>query len=185
MTKPPVDIKNIPILISAQDLAARVNGLAREIAATIPRDMLIVSLLRGSFVFTSDLIRALHNSGAQPQVDFLTLSSYGSGTTSKGVVNIVRDLADPVEGHDVLIVDDILESGRTLTFARNLMMERKAKSVKIAVLLEKPGKRKVDVTADFVGFKIEDEFVIGYGLDYANFFRELPYIGYIPSTTAS
>jgi hypoxanthine phosphoribosyltransferase len=166
-------------LITAPQIAARVGELAKTIADRLPSDLMIIALLRGSFVFTSDLIRALHLAGAQPQVDFMTLSSYGKGTSSSGEVVINRDVGEPVEGRDVLIVDDILESGRTLTFARNLLRERKAKSIRIAVLLEKPGKRQFDVTADFVGFSIEDKFVVGYGLDYANYFRELPYIGVV------
>lgn len=179
MIEKPHLLSDIHILISAQDLQARVTGLARDIAQILPPNMLIVSLLRGSFVFTADLIRALHNAGAQPQVDFMTLASYGRGTTSSGTVEIVRDLQGSVKGRDVLIVDDILESGRTLTFARDHIAALGAKSIHIAVLLEKPGKRKVAVDADFIGFIVEDKFVVGYGLDYDNFFRELPYIGAI------
>jgi hypoxanthine phosphoribosyltransferase len=144
---------------------------------------MVVSLLRGSFVFTADLIRALHSVGEpyhmRPQVDFMTLSSYGKGTTSRGTIELVRDLTEEVNDRHVLIVDDILESGRTLTFARDLMRTRGATSVQIAVLLEKPGKRKVEVSADFVGFIIPDKFVVGYGLDYANYYRELPYVGVV------
>lgn len=166
-------------LISSDQIAVRVLEMANTIYRTLPPDPTIVSLLRGSFVFTSDLIRALHAVGVRPQVDFMTLASYGRGTTSSGEIELVRDLTQPVEGRDVLIVDDILESGRTLAFARDLIVKRGAKSVKIAVLLEKPGKRKVDVHADFIGFTVEDKFVVGYGLDYSNYYRELPYIGAI------
>lgn len=170
------------VLIPAEDIAGRVTTLAAEIAGKMPADLMIVSLLRGSFVFTADLIRALHLAGASPQVDFMTLTSYGKSTTSSGNVQIVRDLTEDVAGRDVLIVDDILESGRTLTFAKNLIESRQPNSIKIAVMLEKPGKRKVAIDADFVGFVIEDKFVVGYGLDYANFFRELPYIGEVTAT---
>lgn len=169
----------IECLISAQDIAARVRTLARQIAEDLPPDLTIVALLRGSFVFAADLIRELHNSGSRPQVDFLTLSSYGRGTSSSGKVEINRDITESVEGKNVLIIDDILESGRTLTFARDLIQSRGAKSLHIAVLLEKPGHRAVEIEADYVGFTIEDKFVVGYGLDYANFYRELPYIGVI------
>ncbi len=177
---------SVPIetLISADEIAKRLATMAGDIAKTLPENMMVVSLLRGSFVFAADLIRALHNTGnhtLRPQVDFLTLASYGRGTTSKGTVEIVRDLTEDVDGRDVLIIDDILESGRTLTFARDLVMGRGAHSVKIAVLLEKPGKRKVNIQADYVGFVVPDHFVVGYGLDYANYFRELPFIGTIPS----
>ena len=174
---------NIERLIAADEIAVRVATLADEISRKLPPDLMIVSLLRGSFVFTADLIRALHtlgNSAIRPQIDFMTMASYGDHMVSSGEIQVVRDLKEDVEGRDVLIVDDILESGRTLAFARDIIKERKAKSVKIAVLLEKPGKRKVDnVTADFVGFIIPDKFVVGYGLDYANYYRELPYIGVV------
>jgi hypoxanthine phosphoribosyltransferase len=171
--------RNIAIenLISAEQIAGRVNELAADIAAKLPKDLLIVGLLRGSFVFTADLIRALHYAGSHPQIDFMTLSSYGAGTASSGQVDIIRDISEDVSGRDLLIVDDILESGRTLTFARNLLQSRSARSTKIAVMLEKPGKRATDITADFVGFSIPDKFVVGYGLDYANYYRELPFIG--------
>jgi len=172
----------LEILISAGEISGRVNALAGEIAQKLPSDLMIVSLLRGSFVFTSDLIRALHMAGTGsiwPQIDFMTLASYGRGTTSSGTIEVVRDMTEKVDGRDVLIVDDILESGRTLAYARDALMQRNAKSVQVAVLLEKPGKRKVDITADFVGFVIPDKFVVGYGLDYANYYRELPYIGVV------
>ena len=183
MTTLPVAYDTLEVLIPAQDIAARITSMAEEIARKLPPDIMIIALLRGSFVFTSDLIRALHLAGSSnttgPQVDFITVSSYGNQTTSSGILQIVRDLTENVEGRAVLIVDDILESGRTLTFARELILSRKAASVHIAVLLEKPGKRKVEIEADFVGFVIPDKFVVGYGLDYANFYRELPYIGVV------
>lgn len=166
-------------LISADDIARRVNDMANAIADSLPPDMMIVGLLRGSFVFAADLIRALHRTGVKPQIDFMTLASYGERTTSGGNVAINRDISESVAGRDVLIIDDILESGRTLTFARNLIVERGAKSVRIAVLLEKPGKRAVAIDADFTGFVIADQFVVGYGLDYANYYRELPFIGVV------
>lgn len=169
----------IDILFGEAEIAGRVRGMAGDIVRDLPQNVMIVGLLRGSFVFIADLIRAMHRSGGRPQVDFITLSSYGSGTTSSGKVEINRDISESVSGRDVLIVDDILESGGTLTFARNLVQERGAKSIKIAVLLEKPGKRKVPINADYVGFSIPDKFVVGYGLDYANYYRELPYIGVV------
>jgi len=169
----------VEILISAAEIAGRVATLAENIAAQLPPNMMIVALLRGSFVFTADLIRALHLVGAHPQVEFMALGSYGNQTASSGDVHIVRDLTENVAGRDVLIVDDILESGRTLTFARDLLRKRGATSIKIAVLLEKPGKRMTDIDADFVGFTISDKFVVGFGLDYANYYRELPYIGVV------
>lgn len=177
MTTP--SASHVSVLLSAEEISQRVQMLAETIVRKLPHDVMIVALLRGSFVFTADLIRALHRAGGRPQVDFMTLSSYGGGTTSSSVIEIHRDISEAVTGRDVLIVDDILESGRTLTFARDLIKERGAKSINIAVLLEKPGKRKMEVQADFVGFTIPDKFVVGYGLDYANYYRELPYIGVV------
>lgn len=182
MTGTPPASDKLEILISAGEINARVTAMATEIAQKLPADLMIVSLLRGSFVFTSDLIRALHVIGEGriwPQIDFMTLASYGQGTTSSGTLEVVRDLKENVEGRDVLIVDDILESGRTLAYAYDVIMKRNARSLQVAVLLEKPGKRKVDINADFVGFVIPDKFVVGYGLDYANYYRELPYIGVV------
>jgi hypoxanthine phosphoribosyltransferase len=176
-------LHKITPLISAEKISWRISEMAQEIASQMPPDLMIVGLLRGSFVFAADLLRALHAAGAKnnirPQVDFMTLLSYGAGTTSSGSIQVARDIADPVQGRDVLIIDDILESGRTLTFAHQRIKDGGARSVKIAVLLEKPGKRKVDINADYVGFIIPDKFVVGYGLDYANYYRELPFIGSI------
>ncbi len=171
--------RSIPVLFTAAEIKERVEALASEIAVKISGDFLIVSLLRGSFMFTADLVRELYAIGVHPQIDFITLSSYGAGKESSGEVHIGRDLADDVKGKSVLIVDDILETGRTLSAARELITGRGADSVKIAVLLEKPGKLDVSVKADFVGFSIPDKFVVGYGLDYANHYRELPFIGYL------
>lgn len=167
----------IPLLFSAEEIHERINSLACEIGLKMPPDLMIVSLLKGSFVFTADLIRALYTIGLRPQVDFMTVSSYGLAKESSGNITINRDLVEEVRGKNILIVDDILESGRTLQFARNLVNERGAASSRIAVLLEKPGKREIPLVADFVGFTIPDKFVVGFGLDYANYYRELPYIG--------
>lgn len=172
-----MNMQDIPVLYTAQEIEERVKVLARELALKMPPDVMIVSLLKGSFVFTADLIRALYHLGLHPQVDFMTLSSYGAGTETSRTVTINRDLVEEVQGRDVLILDDILESGRTLHFARNLITQRGAKSVRIMVLLEKPGKREVAISADFVGFTIPDKFVVGYGLDHSNYYRELPYVG--------
>lgn len=169
----------IPTLFSAEAIAVRLEDLAREIVRSVPPDVMVISLLKGSFVFTADLVRAMHRQGMHPQVDFLGLSSYGEGMTSSKKVKITQDLKDDIAGQHVLIVDDILESGHTLNFARNLISSRGAKSIRIAVLLEKPGKRVVSIEPDFTGFSIPDKFVVGYGLDYANRYRELPYIGFI------
>jgi len=168
----------IPVLYSEEEIQDRIEQLAEEIAARLPGELMIVSLLRGSFMFTADLVRAMYHIGVQPQIDFMTLTSY-QGTQSTGEVAINRDIADDVKDKTVLVVDDILETGRTLDYAARVLRERGAKDLKIAVLLEKPGKLDLPLTADFVGFKIPDKFVVGYGLDYDNHYRELPYIGYL------
>jgi len=167
----------ISVLFDADQIAARLRDLAAEIAAAMGPDILLVPILKGSFVFSADLIRALYHAGMRPEVDFLTLSSYGAGTQSSGAVRIARDVDDPVVGRSVLLVDDILESGRTLSFARNLMQQRGAAVVKIAVFLDKPVPRAVPCEADFRAFICPQRFVIGYGLDHAHRYRELPFVG--------
>ncbi len=180
MPKPqPKSKRSIPVLFTAAEIKERVETLAAEIARGVSGDLVIVSLLRGSFMFTSDLVRELYAIGVHPEIDFMTLSSYGKGSTSSGEVIVNRDISDDVKGRTVLIVDDILETGNTLNFAITLLKDRGAKEIKTAVLLEKPGKLQVKVKADFVGFSIPDKFVVGYGLDYANHYRELPFIGYM------
>lgn len=167
----------VNIIYSAAEISARVGALASEIADTLGPNIMVVAILKGSFVFTADLLRELHDHGVHPRIDFMTLSSYGTETESSGNVAIIRDITDDVQGAKILLIDDILESGRTLAFARELLLSRGADQVQLCVLLDKPEKRKVEVNADYVGFSIGDSFVVGYGLDYAHFFRELPYIG--------
>ena len=172
---------SIDVLFSEQEIAARVEALAAEIAQDHQGDLLIVVILKGSFVFAADLLRALDRSGLQPQVDFMTLSSYGERTSSSGRVTLTRDISEDVQSRHVLIVDDILESGRTLEFARNVLRERGAVRVKTCLLLDKSTKREVPIEADYQGFVIGDRFVVGYGLDLAHRFRGLPYIGVVRS----
>ncbi len=169
----------IPVLFTAQQLQDRVHDLASEIAAQMPPETILVALLKGSFIFAADLVRSLHRTGMKPQIDFMTLRSYGKGTESSGKVDIVQDITEEVAGRPILLVDDILESGRTLAFARNLLMARGAAEVKVVCLLEKPGKLKAAIETDFLGFTVPDRFVVGYGLDYAGYYRELPFIGYL------
>jgi len=173
----------VSIRFSAAEIAARVDEMALELASKLAPDTLVVSVLKGSFVFAADLIRALNRAGADWAMDFLTLSSYGSGTETSGSVRIVRDIVDDVRGRDVLLVDDILESGLTLNFAKNLLLERGARRVSICTLLDKPAKRRAKLEADFVGFRAQDEFLVGYGLDWAHRFRGLPYIGVVEKTS--
>lgn len=180
MAKPqPRSKRSIPVLFTAQEIKDRVEVLAAEIANSMGQDLTIVALLRGSFMFAADLVRELYAIGVHPEIDFMTLSSYGSGTKSSGEVKIARDVDEDMTGRKVLILDDILESGRTLNFAIELLKDRGAETIKSVVLLEKPGKLEIKVKADFVGFSIPDKFVVGYGLDYANHYRELPFIGFM------
>lgn len=166
-------------LYDAGTIARRNEELAAEIARAVHGDLLVVAVLRGSFVFAADLIRALHRAGLSPQIEFLQLASYRKAMTSSGQVEIVRDIDNDPAGRDVLLVDDILESGRTLAFAKDLLAARGARRVFTCVLLEKPGKRAVSVEPDFVGFHCPDRFLVGYGMDVAHSYRELPYIGVV------
>lgn len=171
----------VNVLFSASEIAERMNRLAEDITRDMGQDVMLVAVLKGSFVFAADLVRALHRAGMQPRIDFMTLSSYGEGTQSSGQVTITRDIVDDVRGAKVLLIDDILESGRTLAFAKEWLKERGAAEVKLCVLLDKSGKRQTPIDADYVGFVCPDKFVVGYGLDYAHYFRELPFIGHIES----
>jgi hypoxanthine phosphoribosyltransferase len=167
----------IRVLYDEKTIAKRNEELAQEIARAKPENLLVVAVLKGSFMFAADLIRALHRAGLEPQVEFVHLSSYREGTVSSGQVAILRDVESEVRGRDVLLVDDILESGRTVTFAKDLLMARGAKRVLTTVLLEKPGKRAVNIDAEFVGFVCPDLFVVGYGMDVAHSYRQLPFVG--------
>ncbi|MBV9834747.1 MAG: hypoxanthine phosphoribosyltransferase [Alphaproteobacteria bacterium] len=171
--------EEIPVRISSAEIAARIEDMARDIRATMGDQAMIVPVLTGSFVFAADLIRALARTGADWPLDFITLSSYGQGSESSGKVRIVRDLVMPVAGHDVLLVDDILDTGRTLTAAREMLLERGARSVRLCALLDKPSRRVVALEADFVGFSVPNEFLVGYGLDHAGRHRGLSYIGVV------
>jgi hypoxanthine phosphoribosyltransferase len=176
---PQIRGRTIRVLFDDAIIAARNAEMAREIAAAGYRDLLVISILKGSFIFAADLIRALHGAGMAPEVEFLSLSSYQSGTVSSGQVTVLRDIDSPVAGRDVLLIDDILESGRTIAFAKEMMLARGASRVGVAVLLEKPGKRAKPVEADHVGFVCPDLFVVGYGMDVAHAFRELPFVGVV------
>ncbi|AGG75245.1 hypoxanthine phosphoribosyltransferase [Sinorhizobium meliloti] len=175
---PVVRGKNIEVLYSAETIAARNQEMAADIVRGPHKDLLVISILKGSFIFAADLIRAMHAAGLAPEVEFITLSSYGTGTESKGV-RITKDIDSDVRDRDVLLIDDILESGRTLRFAKELLLERGARNVTIAVLLDKRVKRRVDLEADYVGFECPDHFVVGYGMDVAYAFRELPFVGVV------
>lgn len=168
-------------LFSEDQIRTEVDRIAEEIADHYGKDagnLMLVSVLKGAFVFTADLMRALSRQGVAAEVEFVSLSSYGAGTEG-GEVRLFRDIERPVDGRDVILIEDILESGRTVSLAQKLMFERGAKSVRLAVLLDKPGHRKVAIEGDHVGFSCPDKFVVGYGLDAGYLFRELPFIGYL------
>jgi len=177
---PVVRDKQIEVLFSASAIARRNLELAKAIAEHDYHDLLVISVLKGSFIFAADLIRAMHDVGLSPEVEFIFISSYGTGTTS-GEVRVLRDIDNDVAGRDVLLIDDILESGKTLKFTRDLMLSRGAKSCSIAVLLDKRMRRQAQIEADFVGFECPDYFVVGYGMDVAHAFRELPFVGVVKS----
>jgi len=164
-------------LFDERRIARRVEALAAEIAGSLPRELELVVVLKGGFVFAADLMRALDRAGLILGVDFVRLSSYGHAKESSGVVRPIGPIPDGVAGRDVLVVDDIVDTGRSLVAARSLMIARGAATVSTCVLLDKPSRREVDVEPDFVGFTIEDVFVVGYGIDLADRHRHLPYIG--------
>ncbi len=169
----------VEVIFPPEEIAERIELLARDIAAAGLAPLLVVAVLKGSFVFAADLIRALHRAGLQPEVDFITLSSYRKSTRSSGVVEILRDIETEVAGRNVLIVDDILESGRTLAFAKDLVAARGAAKVMTCVLLDKHARRAVNITADFKAFDCPEVFVVGYGMDIGHRYRELPFVGQV------
>ncbi len=167
----------IETVFAAEEIERRLTTLAEEIAAKKPVNLLIVPVLKGSFVFAADLLRALHRVGLTPEVDFLTLSSYKKSRTSSGQVAILRDLDLDVGDRHVILVDDVLDSGRTLAFAKDLISARGARLIETCVLLEKQVPRAVNIAADYHAFTCPNVFVVGYGMDVAHRYRELPYVG--------
>ena len=174
-----IDGHRIGVLFSEADIAVRVKAIAAAIAARNPQNLLVVPVLKGSFIFAADLIRAMHHAGLSPEVDFMILSSYRKAVKSSGQVSVLRDIETDVKGRDVMLIDDILESGRTLAFAKDLLAARGARTVFTAVLLNKPGHLAAHINADFEGFTCPDKFVVGYGMDMAHQFRELPFVGHV------
>lgn len=170
------DPAHIEPLFTSDEIGARLDGLAHDIAKTMPQDFVAVAILKGSFIFAADLIRALTAHGLNPEVDFMTLGSYGTGTTSSGTVSLLRDAEVDVHGREVLLIDDILDSGRTLTFARAHMMAKGAKAVRTCVLLDKTKGRAGAIPPDFFGFDSPPAFVVGYGMDHAHKYRGLPFV---------
>ncbi len=163
------------VLIDEATMQTRIKAMAAQIEADYAgeEDLLLICVLKGAFMFLADMSRALtrpHN------IDFMGISSYGKGTTSKGAVQIIMDLKAPIEDRNVLIVEDIIDSGRTLDYMRRSLMARSPASLRICTLLNKPARREIDVQVDYVGFDIPDEFVVGYGLDFDELYRNLPFI---------
>lgn len=168
---------SVEVLFSAEDISTRIAGLCGEIVAQGLHNPLVVPVLTGSFIFAADLLRGLHAAGVAPEVDFMTLASYRRGTRSSGSVDILRDMELDVVDRDVLLVDDILDTGRTLAYAKDLVAARGARRLLTCVLLNKRVRRAVAIEADFVAFDCPPVFVVGYGMDLANRYRELPYVG--------
>ena len=164
------------VLVSAERIQARVRELAAEIHRDHPAGVHLIAVLKGAFVFLSDLARAIPDSCS---LDFMAVSSYGSSTKSSGQVQLLKDLESGLEGRDVVIVEDIVDTGLTLAYMQQILLARSPRHLRTACLLSKPSRRKVDVKVDYIGFEIEDRFVVGYGLDYAERYRNLPYIAVI------
>ena len=172
------------VLIDETALKMRINEMAAEITADYEgiEDLLLICVLKGGYIFLSDLSRAIERPHA---IDFMGISSYGSGTRSSGAVQIIMDLKEPIVGRHVLIVEDIIDSGRTLDYMRRNLLARSPASLRICSLLNKPSRREIDVHVEYIGFNIPDEFVVGYGLDFDEVYRNLPYIAVLkPSVFA-
>lgn len=162
------------ILISQEDIEARVEELAKKITKEYKgKELIIVCILKGGAIFLADLVKRIN---IPLMLDFMAVSSYGQSTKSSGVVRILKDLDNDIEDKHVLIVEDIVDTGLTLHYLMDYIKSRGPKSVKVCSFLDKPDRRKVDVTADYIGFSIPDKFVVGYGLDYAQLYRNLPYL---------
>ncbi len=169
----------VEVMISEEEIKTRVQALGRQISDRYRHsgnDIVLVGLLRGSFMFMADLCRAVDVSH---EVDFITASSYGSGMASSRDVKILKDLDEDIRGKHVLIVEDIIDSGNTLSKVREILALRQPESLAICTLLDKPERREVEVPVEYVGFTIPDKFVVGYGIDYAQRYRHLPYVGHV------
>lgn len=172
--------ERIVSLIDADTIAARVRELGKQIAKDYEgRNLVLVCVLKGSFVFTADLARAIESSTMR--IEFLGVRSYGEGTSTSGVVQITQDLSRPIEGEDILIVEDIIDTGLTIAHLLDLFRTRKPASIKVCALLHKPARTRIEVPIDYLGFTIEDRFVIGYGLDWGEKYRNLESISVVES----
>ena len=175
MAKSNMDQDILKILLSEEKIKARVQEMGDQLyEAFHDKNPLFVGVLKGCFIFMADLVRAAQ---FKSELEFIGVSSYQNGTKSSGVVQITRDLQEDINGRDIIIVEDILDSGNTLMFLKNYLMAKGAASITIVTLLDKPSRREKAITADYIGFVVPDEFVVGYGLDYAQQYRNMPYIG--------
>ncbi len=167
---------NPPAMLTSEAIQARIRELAQEIGGHYAQDedLHLICILKGAFLFLGDLIRAMDR---PVTIDFMAVSSYAKGTTSSGEVRMIKDLDSGLEGRNVIIIEDIVDTGLTLAYLQEILRARGPKSLRTACLLSKPSRRKVNVRVEFIGFTIEDRFVVGYGLDYAERYRNLPYIG--------
>ncbi len=171
------------VLISEEQIAQAVQKIAKQIEEDYEgKEVLFVGLLKGSVAFMADLIKAYTKACT---IDFMAVSSYGAGTESSGRVNIIKDLSQPIDGKDIVIVEDIIDSGNTLSFIKAYFAAKNANSVKICTLLNKPERRVVNIDVDYIGYEIPDEFVVGYGLDYNEHYRNLPYVGILKRSVYS
>jgi hypoxanthine phosphoribosyltransferase len=166
-------------LFSESEIGARVEELVRAAAPSLPGNFVIVGLLVGSFVFVADLIRAFYRVGRNPSVEFMRLNSYGIGRESSGHVRLIGEFDLDLSGRTVLLVDDVVDTGRTLVYERDLLRDKRASSILTCALVDKPSRREVPIKIDFVGFTIPDVFVVGYGIDCAHEYRHLPFIAKI------
>ena len=171
----PLDVMRV--LFSAAEIAARVEALAGEISRALPAELVMVGLLKGAAVFVADLARALDRAGADPEIEFIRLSSYGLAKESSGAVQLLGDIPGGLTGRPVLLVDDIVDTGRSIAYAAAQLRQSGVGGLWTCALLDKPQRREVEVGLDFVGFRVGDVFVAGYGTDYAEKYRHLPYIG--------
>ena len=175
MAKSNMDQDILKVLLSEEEIKARVQEMGDQLYdAFHDKNPLFVGVLKGCFIFMADLVRAAQ---FKSELEFIGVSSYQNGTKSSGVVQITRDLQEDINGRDIIIVEDILDSGNTLMFLKNYLMAKGAASITIVTLLDKPSRREKAITADYIGFVVPDEFVVGYGLDYAQQYRNMPYIG--------
>ena len=169
--------ESIRVLISEQDADARIAELGKQISEDYAgKQVHLICILKGSVFFTCELAKRIT---VPVSLDFMSVSSYGDGTQSSGIVKIAKDLDETLEGKDVIVIEDIIDSGRTLSYLLDVLAKRNPSSLKLCTLLDKPERRVTDVKVDYVGFEIPDEFVVGYGLDYAQKYRNLPYVGVV------